>query len=108
MAVDVAEERLAARVHHLHRATRAKGQQAGVDVQAHVLARAERSSDATERQPHLVRRQADALRHLVSIVVQPLGRHDQVDAAVLGRCGEPRLRSHERLILHADVVRAFN
>jgi len=79
-----------------------------VDVQAHVLSRAERSTDAAEGQPHLVRRKADAFGHLVAIVVQPLGRHDQVDATVLGRCGEPRLRSHERLVLHADGIRTFD
>jgi hypothetical protein len=40
--------------------------------------------------------------------VQPLRRHDQVDAAVVGRNGEPRLRAEERLILHADFVGAFD
>jgi hypothetical protein len=36
--------------------------------------------------------------------VQPLGGDVQVDAAVLGRDGEPGLRAEEGLVLHADLV----
>ena len=53
-------------------------------------------------------REAEALRHLVAVVVEPLGRHDEVDAAVLGREREPGLGAHERLVLHADLVGALH
>ena len=38
--------------------------------------------------------------------MQPLGRDEQVDAAVLGRHREARLGPEERLVLHADLVDA--
>ena len=38
--------------------------------------------------------------------VQPLGGDVQVDAAVLGRHGQPGLRAEEGLVLHADLVLA--
>ena len=50
----------------------------------------------------------EALRDLVAVVVQPLRRHDEVDAAVVGRDREPGLGPHERLVLHADLVGALD
>ena len=48
--------------------------------------------------------QAEAGRDLVPVHVQPLGGHEQVDAAVLGRYGQARLGAEEGLVLHADLV----
>ena len=106
MAVDVAEERLLAPVHHLHRLAGVEREQAGVDLHAEVLARAERAADAAERDPHLVGRQVEAGGDLVAVDVQPLGGHEEVDAAVLGRHREPGLGAEERLVLHPDLVLA--
>ena len=52
--------------------------------------------------------EAEALGHLVAVVVQPLRRHDEIDAAVGGRRGEAGLGAHERLVLHPDLVRALD
>ena len=108
MAVHVPEERLLPGVHDLHGPAGAQGEQAGVDVEAHVLPGAERAAHPAEGQPHQLGREAEALRHLVAVVVEPLGRHDEVDAAVLGREREPGLGAHERLVLHADLVGALD
>ena len=61
-------------------------------MQADVFPRAERAAHAPEGEPHQFLGQAETLRHLLPIVVQPLGGHDQVDAAVVGResPGPPR------------------
>ena len=45
-------------------------------------------------------------RDLVAVDVQPLGRDEEVDAAVLGGHGEPGLRPEEGLVLHPDLVLA--
>ena len=108
VAVDVAEERLLAGEHHLHRPAGVQREQAEVDLQADVLAGAERAADAGEGHPHLVGRQAEAGGDLVAVDVQPLGRHVQVDAAVVVGDGEPGLGAHERLVLHADLVGALD
>ena len=62
VAVDVAEERLLAPVHHLHGAAGVEREQAGVDLHREVLAAAERAADAAEHEPHLLRRQVEARR----------------------------------------------
>ena len=85
VAVHVPEEGLLSGVHDLDGTAGTEGEQAGVDVEAHVLPGAERAAHPAEGQPHQVGREAEALRHLVAVVVEPLGRHDEVDAAVLGR-----------------------
>ena len=79
-----------------------------MDVQAHVLARAERAADAAQREAHQLGGEAEALGDLVAVVVQPLRRHDEVDAAVVGRDREAGLGAHERLVLHADLVGALD
>ena len=108
VAVHVTEERLAAGVHHLHRSAGVQREQARVDVEADVLPRAERAADTAEGQAYELLGEAQALRHLLAVVVQPLGRDDQVDAAVVGGDREPGLGTHERLVLHADLVRALD
>ena len=77
-----------------------------MDLHRKVLAPAERAADAGERDPHLVGRQVEARGDLILVHVQPLGGDEQVDAAVLGRDREARLRAEERLVLHADLVLA--
>ena len=49
-------------------------------------------------------RQAERRADLLLVHVQPLGGHVQLDAAVLGRHGQPGLRAEERLVLHAHLV----
>ena len=79
-----------------------------MDVQAEVLAGAEGTADATQGQPHQLGFEAEALGDLVAVVVQPLRRHDQLDAAVVGRQRQPGLGTEERLVLHADLVGALD
>ena len=106
MPVHVAVEGLLAPVHHLHRAARAQGKQACMYLHRQVLARAERPAHPGERQPHQLRRQAEAGGDLTLVRVQPLGRDVEVDAAVLGRHRQPRLGAEKRLVLHAHGVLA--
>ena len=75
-------------------------------VHGQVLAAAERAAHPGQRQPDLLRRQAERRADLPLVHVQPLGGDVQVDAAVLGRHGQPGLRAEERLVLHADLVLA--
>ncbi len=104
VTVHVPEERLAPGVHHLHRSPRAQREQARVDVQAHVLARTESTAHPAEGEAHEPLREPEAFGHLLTVVVQPLRRHDEVDAAVVGGDGEPGFGAHERLVLHPDLV----
>ena len=106
MAVDVAGERLLAVVDDLHRPARVEGEHRAVDLHREVLAAAERAADAGEVDPHLLRREPEAGRHLVAVDVQPLRCNVDVDTALAVRDGESRLRAEERLILDADVVDA--
>ncbi len=109
MAVHVTEERLVAAVHHLHGPPGAQREQAHVDLEAHVLARTERSPDAGELQAHALLGQPEALRDLAPVLVQPLRRDEELDAlaVTVGQC-ERRLEAEERLILHADLVGALD
>ena len=104
VAVHVSEEGLLAVVRHLHRLAGAHRQQAGVHVHREVLATTERTADAGQREPHLLGRQPESAADLLLVDVQPLGRDVEVDTAVLGRHRETRLRTEERLVLHADLV----
>jgi hypothetical protein len=108
VAVHVPEEALLAGVHHLHRLARVAGEQGDVDLERHVFAGPERATDAAEREAHLLRWQPEARRDLQLVGVQPLGRHEHVDATVLRRQGQRRLGTEERLVLHADLVRALD
>lgn len=75
-----------------------------MDLHRKILAAAERAADAGERHPDLLLGQAEHGRHLPQVVVEPLGGHVQVDAAVLGRDREPGLGAEERLVLHAEDI----
>ena len=108
MAVDVAEEGLVAQVAHLHRPPGGQRQQAGVDLHAHVLAPAEGATDAAQVQAHVVGGEPEAGGDLVAVLVQPLGRHPQVDAAGAVGHGQARLGPEEGLVLHADLVGALD
>jgi hypothetical protein len=86
--VHVTEERLLAAVDDLHRPAGAQREQARVHLHRQVLPGAERAADAAQRDPHLVRRQAEAVGDLPAVGVQPLGGDVKVDPAVLARHGE--------------------
>ena len=75
-----------------------------MDLHREVLAPAERAADATERQSHRLGREAEALRHLVAVDVQPLRRDVQLDATGAVRHRQARLGAEERLVLHPDLV----
>ena len=109
VAVDVTEEALRPRVVHAHRPPEPQRQQAGVDLERDVLARAERAAHAGEHEPHLLLRQVEAGRDLLAVLVQPLGGDVQLDAvpAVVGD-RQRRLEPEERLVLHADLVGALD
>ena len=79
-----------------------------MDLHGQVLAPAEGAPGAGEGEPHLLPGQVEAGGDLVAVDVQPLGRHEQLDPAVLARHGQPRLRAEEGLVLHAHLVRALD
>ena len=54
--------------------------------------------------PDLLGRKVEAGGDLAAVGVEPLRRHEQVDAAVLRRDREARLGAEEGLVLHADLV----
>ena len=104
MPVDMAQERLFARVDHLHRAFRAQRQQAYLHLHAQVLTGTEGTADAGQVEPDLFERERQACRHLLLVDVQPLGRDVEVDTAVLARDREPGLGAHLGLVLHGRLV----
>ena len=80
-----------------------------MDLQADVLPGAERAADAAEREQHRLRVEAEARGDLLAILVQPLRGDVQLD----GRTARPghrqrRLQPEERLVLHAQLVRALD
>ena len=78
-------------------------------LQADVLAGAERAADAAEHEPHLLVGQAEAGGDLLAVLVQPLGGDVQLDAGAAGvGHRQRRLQPEERLVLHADLVRALD
>ncbi len=79
-----------------------------MDLHAHVLAPAEGAAHAAEVQAHVVGSEPEAGGDLVAVLVQPLRRHPQVDAAGTVGHGQARLGPEERLILHADLVGALD
>ena len=85
--MDVPVEGLLPPVGHLHRASRAQREQAGVDLHVDVLARPERAADAGERDPHLLLREVEARRELLEVDVEPLRRRAELDTTVPGRGG---------------------
>ncbi len=80
-----------------------------MDLQADVLAGAERPADTAEHEPHPILGQAEACRDLFAVLVQPLRGDVQLDAgaAVVGDC-ERGLEAEERLVLHAQLVGALH
>ena len=75
-----------------------------MDMDADVLPCAEGAADPAEVQAHVLDGQSEAGRDLVAVVVQPLRRHPQVDAALAVGHGEAGLRPEEGLVLHTDLV----
>ena len=109
VAVDVAEEALGAAVRDAHRPAEPQREQAGVDLQADVLAGAERAADAAEHEPDALLGEAEAGGDLLAVLVQPLRGDVQLDAAaVVVGDRHRRLEAEERLVLHADLVRALD
>ena len=99
----------AAAVGDAHRPAEPQGQQARVDLQADVLAGTERPADAAEHEADPLLREAEAGGDLLAVLVQPLRGDVQLDAppVVVGD-GHGRLEPEERLVLHADLVRALD
>ncbi len=79
-----------------------------MDLDAHVLAGAERAADAGERHTHQVLGQPQTCGDLTPVDVQPLRRDEQVDASVGGRHGQSALGAERRLVLHARLVVAVD
>ena len=105
----MAEEALGAAVRDAHRAAEPQRQQARVDLQADVLAGAERPADAAEHEADALLGEAEAGGDLLAVLVQPLRGDVQLDAqAVVVGDGDGRLEAEERLVLHADLVRALD
>ena len=69
---------------------------------------AEGAADAAQVQPHVVVAEPEAGGDLVAVLVEPLRRHPQVDAARAVGHGQARLGAEERLVLHPDVVGPFD
>src|SRR5207245_2377477 len=65
-------------------------------------------ADAGEDEPHRRLRQPEAWCELVEVLVKPLRGDVERDAAVLTRNGEPRLRTERGLVLHRELVFAFD
>ncbi len=109
VAVHVAEERLLAGVDHLHRPAGVQREQARVDVQAHVLAGAERAADAAEREPHQLGRRARGTRRpgRGRCAATACDTTRSTPPSSVGD-GEAGLGAHERLVLHADLVGALD
>ncbi len=106
VTVHVPDERLLARVDHLHRPARVQREQRAVDLHREVLAAAERAADAGEVDPHLLGLEVEARRDLVAVDVQPLRRDVDVDTALAVRHRQSRLRAEEGLVLDPELVLA--
>ena len=108
VAMDVTDERLRPVVHHLHRTAGVQGEQAQVDLQADVLARAECPTDARHVKANLVGPQAEGGDHLFVVDVQPLGGDVEVDPADSVGNRQARLGTELSLVLHPDLVVALD
>ena len=106
--VDVADERLLARVDDLHRPVGVQREHRAVDLHREVLAPAEGAADPGEVDPHLLLLEPEAGRDLVAVDVQPLRRHVDVDAALAVGHREPGLRPEEGLVLDPELVDALD
>ena len=106
--VHVAEERLLAAVDHLDRTAGVERQQADVHLQAHVLAAAERPTDAAQGDRHLLGLECQAGGDLLAVGMQVLRRHPQQHAALAVRHRQRGLGAEEGLVLGADDVRLLD
>jgi hypothetical protein len=79
-----------------------------MDLHAHVLASPERPTHSGQVKADLVLRDVEAGRDLLTVHVEPLGGHVQVDPAVLGRNGQPGFRPQRGLVLHPGLVIALD
>src|SRR5712691_5677865 len=107
MAVYVPVKGFLPAVRHLDRPLRSQRQQAGVDLHADILARAEGATHAGEMEAHALGWQIEAGGQLFEIRMQPLGGDEEVHAAG-GRHSEARLRAQRGLVLHAGLVHALH
>ncbi len=107
--VHVTEEALRPAVGDPHGTAQPQCEQTRVDLQADVLACTERPADTAEHETHRVDREIETCRDLGAVLVQPLRGDVQLDtaAARIGD-GERRFETEERLVLHADLVRALD
>src|SRR6202165_2416621 len=108
MPVHVPVKRFLAAVRHLDRPLGSKRQQAGMDLHADILARAEGATHTREMQAHAFRWEIEAGRQLFEIRMEPLRGDEEVDAAIGGGNGETRFRAERRLVLHTGLVHAFD
>ncbi len=104
VALAMHQERVVARQLHLDRALGGQRQQAGVDLDGHVLAPAEGAADARLDEHDALGRQPEREGDLVAVGVQPLRGHVQLDAALAVGPGQPRLGSQEGMVLPTDDV----
>src|SRR5438067_2844417 len=104
MAVNMAVKGFLPAVGHLDRPLRSQRQQAGMDLHADILARAEGAADAGEVEAYLCRWQIEAGGQLLEIGVQPLRGDEEIDATVGGGNRQARFGTEGRLVLHAGLV----
>ena len=109
VTVDVTQEALGPAVGDAHGTTEPQGEQTRVHLQADVLPSTERATDTAQRQTHRLLGQPETGGDLRAVLVQPLGRDVQLDAAATAvgdrQC---RLEAEERLVLHPDLVGALD
>src|SRR5207302_9655959 len=108
MPMDMAVEGFLATVGHADRPLRREREQAGVDLQRDVFARPESTADAGKYEMHFRLRQPKAWRDLPQILMEPLCRDVELDAAVAPRDREACFRAERGLILHGELVLAFD
>ena len=108
MPMDVSVKRLFPPVGHPYRPSGRERQEAGVDLERDVFARPESAADAGKYEMHFRLRQAKARRDLPQILMEPLCRDVELDAAVAPRDREACFRAERGLILHGELVLAFD
>jgi hypothetical protein len=109
MPVNVSEERLLTAVLHFDWSSGDESEQATMHLQADVFAAPECAANTAEREANLCRLEIEARRNLFLVFVQPLRGDEQFDAVsvVVGEC-QGGFETEEGLVLHADLVRAFD
>jgi hypothetical protein len=109
MTMDVAVETLLASIGNPDGTTGAKSEEARVHLEADVLPSSERPTHATEDKANFFFWKCEAFRNLLAVLMEPLGGDVQLDSGVawVWNC-EGCFEAEECLILHADLVRAFD